>query len=452
MNGLVVAGGKSTRMAQDKAMLNYFGKPQWQHVYDMLSVLCDEVYVSVNIFNTQIEATQIIDSDKYKDYGPIASILSAFEFKQTDWLIVAIDYPYFTMLELERLCKRFKVHGSTTIMQHNTSVFYEPFIGIYTSDFLQQAKPMVEAGELSLQNIFKQISVLALKPINETALTSVDDEQQYMKATQWANSISQVKNISISKHSVVNKVVEDFVAVEEPLEISIVTNVHGITTSKNTAVTMRTPANDEELAIGFLFTEGIISDFKNIEYLQTKGQNKIGVFMAKDFTPNIQNIERNFYTTSSCGICGKASIEAISTKLPAQLQTAILKVNSDVLARIYKEVNSYQSVFASTGGIHASALFTHDGRLKCIREDVGRHNALDKLIGAQLLSEEKIEETDILLLSGRASFELIQKAAMAQIQIVCSIGAPSSLAVQLADEVGIKLIGFLKGDRYNEYT
>jgi FdhD protein len=453
MKGLVIAGGNSSRMTTDKAMLNYFGQPQWRHVYNLLQAHCDEVFVSVHQHNPEINAPQIIDLPQYANAGPIASIISAFEKHKGPWFVLAIDYPYFSELELNNLLSQHKTQHLSSVMRHHTSSFYEPFIGIYTSDFYANAKTLIDEEEFSLQNIYKQVQVNAVKPINETALTSVDSPEEYRKAKLWADAQAQTSSVRIIKNTVSSiETKDDVLAVEEPLEISIATNINGIKSSRNIAVTMRTPGNDEELAIGFLFTEGIIHSANEVAYLQSKGHNKICVFLVENVQPNLQNTERNFYTTSSCGVCGKASIEAIRTKLPENIQHQSAEINSEILSKIYTEINSYQSVFAQTGGIHASALFTAVGTLKSIREDVGRHNALDKLIGVQLLTKQIINPSDILLLSGRASFELIQKAAMAQIQIVASIGAPSSLAVQLAEEVGIKLIGFLKGERFNVYT
>jgi FdhD protein len=453
MNGLVIAGGKSSRMNTDKAMLNYFGTPQWLHVYNLLQAHCDQVFVSVHQHNPEINMPQIIDLPQYANAGPIAALISAFEKHNGPWLVLAIDYPYFSELEINNLLNQHNTQSLSSVIHHHNSSFYQPFIGIYTSDFIATAKIFIDAGEFSLQNIFKQVQVNKVRPINENALTSVDSPDEFRKAKLCAEQQRQMMSLSILKYVDNTEAhFNDALAVEEPLEISIATNINGVKISRNIAVTMRTPGHDEELAIGFLFTEGIVLNANQVEYLQTKGHNKICIFLKENVQPNVQNTERNFYTTSSCGVCGKASIEAIRTKLPENLQLQATEINSEILNKIYTEINSYQSAFAQTGGIHASALFTAAGTLKSIREDVGRHNAIDKLIGGQLLTKQIINPSDILLLSGRASFELIQKAAMAQIQIVASIGAPSSLAVQLAEEVGIKLIGFLKGERFNVYT
>ncbi len=251
---------------------------------------------------------------------------------------------------------------------------------------------------------------------------------------------------------------EDLLAVEEPLEIRLGFGSKENREQQKIAVTMRTPGNDFELALGFLFTEGIIKNkeaISSIQYcteLQTK-ENNFNVVRVElndyiDF--DLSKLQRNFYTTSSCGVCGKASIDAVyqqcdnTTKPQFTLATSLLLSLPDALKNL-------QQVFAYTGGLHACALFNKTGELLISREDVGRHNALDKLIGACLGSNQNVFTESILLLSGRASFELIQKAAMAGIPVVASVGAPSSLALDLAKENDITLLGFLREQRFNVY-
>ena len=220
---------------------------------------------------------------------------------------------------------------------------------------------------------------------------------------------------------------------------------------------MRTPGKDRELAIGFLFTEGIIQSKSNLsdKISAQVEENKIIVEFSQDFNPDLETLKRNFYTSSSCGVCGKESIEAVKQVCQTISNSSKFKVDWNVISSLPDKLRNAQKTFEQTGGIHASALFDSEGNLLEIREDVGRHNALDKLIGAEFL-KSNIEnfslENRILLLSGRASFELIQKSAMAGISIVCAIGAPSSLAVKTAEEFGITLIGFLKHGNGNMYT
>nr|WP_317170603.1 formate dehydrogenase accessory sulfurtransferase FdhD [Mucilaginibacter sp. E4BP6] len=181
-------------------------------------------------------------------------------------------------------------------------------------------------------------------------------------------------------------------------------------------------------------------------------ENTILVSLNEDTIPNLRNTERNFYTTSSCGVCGKGSINAIRTVSVYQDQQDDNFINAAILHELPTMLSKHQKVFADTGGLHASALFMPNGELLLVREDVGRHNALDKLIGAAINNNWLPLTKNILLLSGRASFELVQKAAMAGITVIAAVGAPSSLAVELANEFTITLIGFLRNERFNIYT
>ncbi|MFM6924627.1 MAG: formate dehydrogenase accessory sulfurtransferase FdhD [Ferruginibacter sp.] len=265
----------------------------------------------------------------------------------------------------------------------------------------------------------------------------------------------QVENIRIHKlqSGAVNETA-DKVAVEEPMQIQLMYSTATGQMLKDIAVTMRTPGNDEELAAGFLFTEGIIQSADDISEIKHAhaDENGVQVILKENIKPVPGNAARNFYTTSSCGICGKASIDAIQTLSQYD------KINNDSIIRaavfhsLQQELKKQQKVFEDTGGIHASALFDMEGKFIMLREDVGRHNALDKIIGAAMLHKQLPLNNNLLLLSGRASFELVQKAVMAGIQIIASVGAPSSLAVEMANENNVTLIGFLKEDRFNIYS
>lgn len=248
--------------------------------------------------------------------------------------------------------------------------------------------------------------------------------------------------------------VPDQLAVEEPLQIQLLYGPSGKEQEKNLAVTMRTPGNDEELAAGFLYTEGIIRNKSNLIRIiaGASGDNTVLAILDSSFMPMLSGVDRNFYVSSSCGVCGKSSIEAVRKVAQHPPTEKPLSVTAEVLLQLPATLRNEQLIFQHTGGLHASALFNAEGNFLLLREDVGRHNALDKVIGGALLNGQLPLDETILLLSGRASFELIQKAAAAGIRIVAAIGAPSSLAVELAREAGITLIGFLKPDRFNIYT
>ena len=265
----------------------------------------------------------------------------------------------------------------------------------------------------------------------------------------------RIEHISIHKINAgqINET-DDKVAVEEPLQIELEYSTASGRMQKNIAVTMRTPGNDEELAAGFLFTEGIIKNATAISEIKRShaDENIVQVILKEGIIPLLGNAARNFYTTSSCGICGKASIEAINTVSVFTAEKDSININAAILYNLQDKIKEQQHVFEDTGGIHASALFDCNGNFILLREDVGRHNALDKVIGAALMKLELPLNKHLLFLSGRASFELVQKAVMAGIKMIAAVGAPSSLAVEMAKENGITLIGFLKSNRFNIYS
>jgi FdhD protein len=238
-------------------------------------------------------------------------------------------------------------------------------------------------------------------------------------------------------------------AVEEPLEIRV--------DGTPITVTMRTPGSDIELAQGFLLTEGVIAqrdDVLTVRYCRGSDNtyNVLDVTLAPDVKPPELDVTRNFYTTSSCGVCGKASLEAvqlISRHCPGDDPATVA---ADTLTAMPQQLSSSQRVFASTGGLHGAALFAVDGTMLAVREDIGRHNAVDKVLGWALESGRIPLSGTVLLVSGRASFELTQKAVMAGVPVLAAVSAPSSLAVDLASESGVTLVAFLRGDSMNVYT
>ncbi len=251
---------------------------------------------------------------------------------------------------------------------------------------------------------------------------------------------------------------EDVLAVEEPLEIRIGFVENDKRKHQTISITMRTPGDDFELAAGFLFTEGIIDSPKHIANIKHCGrigqegfENTVRVELADYVSVDFKQLERHFYTTSSCGVCGKTSIEALQTKA-TKIADYDFAIESKLVHKLPVKLLEYQSVFKRTGGLHASALFDQNGELCISREDVGRHNALDKIIGTNFLKDKTPLRDKILLLSGRISFELVQKTLMAGIPIIVAVGSPSSLAVELAEEFNLTLVGFVRDERFNIYT
>lgn len=243
----------------------------------------------------------------------------------------------------------------------------------------------------------------------------------------------------------------DVLAVEEPLEIRVAWRLGHEHREKNISVTMRTPGDDLDLASGFLFTEGLIRSADDLGSLRHWGSpNVVRVELKEGAHIDWSRLDRHFYTTSSCGVCGKTSIDALRV-LAAPLPPG-RAASSDVVHRIPDLLAQQQAGFRLTGGLHAAAAFDDDGTLFCVREDIGRHNALDKVIGALLRDEAAPRGRGILAVSSRASFELVQKAIVARVPTLAAAGAPSSLAVDLAREFGLNLLGFVRDGRFNVYA
>lgn len=271
---------------------------------------------------------------------------------------------------------------------------------------------------------------------------------------------ASVKPISITRVEGQNFLDKpDLVVTEEPLEIRV---GYGPKTDRkqfSLSVTMRTPGSDEALCMGFLMTEGLIENatqVRSLKYCEDLGRNEAkDNIMRAELSPEVEvdteKFKRNFYTTSSCGVCGKASIEAIRVDCELR-QRKPMHLDQEVIFKLPTRLEEAQHVFKHTGGLHAAALFSIDGKLLAYQEDVGRHNALDKLIGLMMMKDDNDHSERILLLSGRISFELVQKAVRAGVNVIAAVGAPSSLAIELAEEFGLTLIGFLKADRFNVYS
>jgi FdhD protein len=263
----------------------------------------------------------------------------------------------------------------------------------------------------------------------------------------------------------------DQLAIEEPLEIQLTYGPANARQTTSISITMRTPGDDFDLAAGFLMTEGVVRNANDIDHITyashpvgdsaqfpliidadrpNSKQNIVRVHLAPHVTVSLANLQRNFYTTSSCGICGKASLLALRTVCPPRA-TNSFTVDAQMLYSLPNRLRSSQGVFDRTGGLHGAGLFDSSGTLFALREDVGRHNAVDKLIGSEFLADRTPLRERVLLLSGRASFELLQKALMGGIPMVAAVGAPSSLAVEVAKEFDITLVGFLRDGHFNIY-
>jgi FdhD protein len=269
-----------------------------------------------------------------------------------------------------------------------------------------------------------------------------------------------VRHFAVQRVGATDPGATDAVATEEPLGIRLgYSRADGSRAEEEVAITMRTPGYDEDLAVGFLFTEGIIRARSEVQSVVPRGEpsptglvNVVRVELAPGVKVDFKRLERHFYTSSSCGICGKASIDSVAVQGRYDLHATPFEIRADALGRLPSLLRDEQAVFEQTGGLHGCGIFDASGKMGAVREDVGRHNALDKLIGNALLAGQVPLTERGIVLSGRASFELLQKAKVAGCAFIAAVGAPSSLAVELAREFGMTLVGFLKPGRFNVYN
>ena len=269
---------------------------------------------------------------------------------------------------------------------------------------------------------------------------------------------SKYKVVKFKKDKFEN--VYDFISIEEPLEISLKYKEQNKWVQNSLAITMRTPGHDKDLVRGFLFNEQIIQNIKDIENIESFGdkvgqykiQNKILATLNNSQNINISKIKRNFLTNSSCGVCGKSSLDALEIVKKDKTSKLNSKLSKDIIINSPSILRENQSEFAKTGGIHASGLFSSDGILISLREDVGRHNALDKMIGDSLINKNLKPNDQFIACSGRLNFELVQKVLMTNISLMIGVGAPTSLAIDLANRFDMTLVGFVKEDSFNIYT
>jgi len=254
--------------------------------------------------------------------------------------------------------------------------------------------------------------------------------------------------------------IEDLISIEEPLEILLKFKDKEKWITQSLSVTMRTPGYDEDLVKGFLFNEQIIQNLNDIENIESFGdkvgqyniQNKILVTLNNSQNVNISKIKRDFLTNSSCGVCGKSSLDALEIIKKNKTPKSSPKLSKEIIINSPSILRKNQSEFAKTGGIHASGLFSSDGSLISLREDVGRHNALDKMIGDSLTNNYLKPNDQFITCSGRLNFELVQKVLMTNIGLMIGVGAPTSLAIDLANRFDMTLVGFVKEDSFNIYT
>lgn len=445
-----MAGGKSTRFGSDKAFIEWQGMPLYLfQLQKLLRLNPRHTWLSTHpdqMFPDYIdEVTRI--NDVVADIGPIGALKTICEASSADLVqLLAIDMP---LLEFAELPDRAQV---PFLNQR-----WEPLAGCYPrKEILPLVDQQIAAENYSLQallRIAEESGVIARQTLDSSSATTVHLYQ----------NINTLEDLAASQKSTVDERTllsryrrddqsfqspePDFLAREEPLEVRVNGN--------SVAVMMRTPGHDAELATGFLYTESVIEtavDIIDIEHcpdVDPEGRgNTLNVRLA-DSEANLDELTRHVFTSSSCGVCGKATIDSVFQSFTPLDQ--LIEFDPEVILSLPGKLRADQETFSRTGGLHASALFTQDGEMILLREDVGRHNALDKVIGYAL--REKLDSRElILLVSGRISFELMQKALAAKIPIVAGISAPSSLAVELARKSNVVLIGFLRERGFNLYS
>ena len=482
ITAVLLAGGRSSRMGSDKAFLEVDGVPAWQRQLAKLHALTpSEILISARssqVFPDNTPATVVFD--EVPDAGPFGGLITALRrAKESRVLVLGIDMLDMPSGFLQGLCR--STFLDSGLVYRNAS-YYEPLAAVYPCSLLPLAEERLEQGHLSLQGLIEvAVADGAIQPLSLPAASrrffsnmntieelarvsaelsgeesnfsgragAADDSSSLSDRDQPSASLSMVRWEEPGDEAPTASEVEDHVATEAPLEIRV--------EGKSVAVVMRTPGHDEELATGFLISEGVIAQPEDIfEVSPCKSEegaqngNVIDVLLRRPDPEALRKLTRHVFSSSSCGICGKATLDSIFVDFPRVTQPLAFDVAT--LLQLPVRQREAQTTFERTGGLHASAVFDRFGDLILLREDVGRHNALDKILGAGFLEQRLPFNDHILLVSGRISFELMQKSLAAGFPLVAGVSAPSSLAVDFARESGQTLCGFLRGGRVNVYA
>ena len=445
----LIAGGKSSRFGEDKAFLDWKGQPLYVHQLRKLAQLNPgKIFLSTNAdqdFPAVLEGVERV-VDCQPGLGPIGALQSIFKASSAKFVLtLAVDLPLMEVSFLRQLLE--KNSGSVPETGRHT----EPLVALYPRrEMLELIETAISEENLKLQSLVRtavEAGLVKTFPVEESELGNFSN----VNSPADLDSIQQGQfdeATLLDRYRVdsgFDSAVTDRVAAEEPLEVRV--------NGKSVSVMMRTPGHDDELVAGFLFTERIITGGDEIQEIahcpdvDPEGVgNTLDVRLAIE--PDFDALTRHVFTSSSCGVCGKATIESVFQNFPPLERS--LKVEPEIILSLPGKLRAAQETFDKTGGLHASALFSAQGEMLLLREDVGRHNALDKVIGHAVTHEMDLSKV-ILLVSGRVSFELMQKALAARIPVVAGISAPSSLAVKLAKESGQTLIGFLRQKGFNRY-
>lgn len=454
VKALLLAGGESRRMGQAKPTLPHPAGLTWaEQGRQQLQRYTAEVLISGPV------AGGFPDEDVYVGIGPIGGLLTAASRAPGHALLVrGVDYPNLADRALVRLLMAYRLTGRSVCFARDAGRgVMEPLVALYSAGDLVLIQQIHEReNEQSLRRLLErrlQPVVLPINPKDDLGLHSHD------APSDLPNGVIE-RPVQRTRNGSDDRMILDPIAEEEPLEIRL---IHGPERSAlSLSVTMRTPGRDAELIAGFLLTEGIVRTPEDILGMQSLGavvaeSGLAGAVVACELAADLElpdeSLDRNFYTTSSCGVCGKSAIDAVAVACPVPGSTSKVTFDRGWLRSLPGRLRRSQPAFAATGGIHAAGWFDPVQGLVQAAEDVGRHNALDKLIGWSALNGRfPLGARGVLVVSGRASFELVSKAGMAGVTVMAAVGAPSSLAVGLAEEIGMTLIGFLQAERFNIYS
>ncbi len=449
----IFVGGASSRMGSPKGLLR---APSGETLVSRLARVVTEAGLEPLLVGQRAEYEKLglRSIPDASAEGPLGGLIALLEAANGERVIaIACDMPHVTVELVRKL-----VHApDAPVVAPRRGGRWEPLFARYdSSPVLDVAKERAVQKELALQGLLDAAGAAPLLlDDDESALLDDWDAPEDLVAqrrepTDPSLASSTIERPVILVNAVGSSSRTDRIAVEEPLEIL------EAGTRRPIAVTMRTPGADVDLAAGFLLGEGVVIAREDVVAIAPEGPSRVVVDLAPAARERLERTERRFWITSSCGVCGKSSVEHVlgglrqHHRVPAERDD--LRLSPRLIASLPDALRSAQSSFDRTGALHAAGLFVVDGRALRVAEDVGRHNAVDKVLGAELLSGRVPLTGHILVLSGRIAFELVQKAALAGISAIVAIGAPTSLAIELADSAGITLIGFARDGRFNVYA
>jgi FdhD protein len=423
LTGILLVGGRSSRFGSPKALAELDGETLAARAWRLLGDACDR-RIAVGKRGDDLPLPFDIVDDGTDTRAPLAGLVAGLRAAPTELcVVVPVDCPSLTAASVATLADACRAHAAV------------PQSGPLPGAFRRSALPVLERllGEerLRLRDAVDELAA-ARVTLPENELANVNSAADLARLATSRSSVSEVVVLRVPGGQE-----RDLVAVEEPLELRI--------DGEPVAVTMRTPGHDEELALGFAVGEGLgpVSAALPDDFAANTIELRVRAFDA-------ERLKRHFYTSSSCGVCGKGALAAVAVTAPPVRSS--LRVDAGVIASLPHRLRAAQATFELTGGLHGAGLFDCDGNALCIREDVGRHNAVDKVVGWAFANGLLPLTDSILCVSGRLSFELVQKAACAGSPVLVGVGAPSSLAVELAEAQGVTLCGFVRGGRVNVYA